>query len=1368
QKNASAPTKVNNTTSVPKPSNQDDLDFDVGMNDDVFQPDEFSDIHLEPLEKKKEDSEGIRLDTTIVIDQLSNMPGHVSLRGKTDENGLFLGKTNSKKQMMIFAIAPNDSFAIASTGVPYSYGAEMKKFFVYTDRPVYRSGDRVFFKVLGKERKYHFEPILEGNYSYEVKRSGSSEIVQKGDFSLDEWGSFAGEIQLEKGAKPSSYYISILESTNHIGEGRFYVEQYRKPEFKVSITPSQKFYTNKEKASFRVDARYFFGSPLKNTLIRYRFYESKLRDRQAVYWWEEDYSSSESYNRLKLEGEKYLDENGRAVIEIDCGDYPYDRELSLEVTVVDKSNVAISESQAVKVGRGEFYIRIRPESNFFSTASEKKINFIVSDFSEKPVKTRLHLRFYRFIWKSWQRVYVHSESPVYETKVETDEKGRFQLSLDKELKEPGEFDIVVSAVDKKDNVIKANYTLWLYDPLHNKIESRFKNLELSLEKESLDKAGEVTVLLKSKYSGFPVLISLEGKDIYETKLIYMKDNVVPVKLQVKDGYAPNFYIQAAMQKNRALFIARESFNLPVKDTELEIKFHSKKEDFRPGETVNMELEVKSKEGKGLKADVSVSVVDEAIYSIKEDFTPRMKDFFYTKISNYVITNYSFPLNLLAGAGKDGKKDEGTRKNFKDTAHWSAHIQTDESGKAKFDFSVPDNLTEWRLTARAHDKKGRVGENRSNILVTKEIIARIGKPRFFTENDELSIIGIVNNNSQKGLENIQTGMKANGALLAKDEKPFSLPPNGSTSTYYPLKVEADKPNILLEYNALAGEFKDGLELSVPIHKVGNEFRILQTGDTKNNSNLVIPLEDSKTTQFVPEELIIQLEPGIVQSMLSSLQYLSEYPYGCTEQTISKFLPALMLDKIYKQKTGKPLSFDKDLDKKIKTGIERLKTMQNYDGSWGFWYGDSGNEFLTGYAMFSLYTASQSGYDVDQYNIKRGLAAMARMLTNPQDMEEDARAYLSFVSSLYGGADRNSIDKLIRDENSNAYRKAYLLRTLLNLQKHMKNENDKQEFKPYADKIPLILDSLKKLSEKDDKGTYFRSAEESTWSWQGGRAEVSAQVLLALLEAGDNSSLIPEILSSLQKRKEGNRWLSTRATSMVLYALSAYLEKNGIPELKEDKVEFFLNNKKIASFDLHPKETVGLKTVIPLSEFKDKQILLRANSQNQLNSFFSIEIKGNLYFKKEEEKKELEKGLSLERKLYTVKRVLDINRQEYLVPELFDTKKPLKTGDELMLKLRFKADRNYEFLALEAFLPSGFEVVKEDAYESSGVYSHKEKWDDKMVYFFSKVTKDEIYEVAYIIRAELPGKIQMKAAHIECMYSPDIRAWSDLKQLIIQEK
>ncbi|MEM7180633.1 MAG: carboxypeptidase regulatory-like domain-containing protein [Spirochaetota bacterium] len=1295
----------------------------------------------------------------------------VLLQGKTNEYGVFHLPLAAKQNVYIYAIADKANFAVCASGAPYSFDDEVKKYLIYTDRPTYRAGHTVFFKVLGKERKEKFLPLAQKKLSYKVNDSVEGKTIVEGKVTLDDWGTAHGKFTLPKKLSLGRYKIELESSSD---SGTFYVEQYRKPEFKINITPTRKFFTNGDRISFKVDAKYFFGSPLKNALVSYRFYESKLDDRSNTYWWEDGYERNTSYRRVKLEGEKYLDANGLATLTLEAGSYPYDREITLEVSVVDKSNVSLTAAKKVTVGRGEFYIKIIPEYNFFASRDKKSFTVKALDFAGEPVATKLDIKFFRYIWKPWQRVYVHDAKPLHELQVQTGEDGTAKLVLEKELQTPGEIDIIATGVDKRQNEITGSYVFWLYDTSKTKVQSKFKNLQLSLRENHLQEEGDVTVLIKSRYTGVPVCLTLEGKDIYDKKVIFLENNVMAVRFPIKKSYAPNLFVTATMQKNRALFISTQELSIPYKDTKVKLAVVPGQKKYGPGEQVELEIQASDETGQPLQTDVSLAVVDEALFQIREDLTPRMNPYFYTRISNWVSTNYSFPISLLAGAGKSGK-DKKIRKNFKDTAYWNPAIRTDKDGKATVAFVLPDNLTTWRMTSRAHDKQGRVGESKSEILVSKDLIARIGRPRFFTEKDEIALLGIVTNNSKQGLSRMQSTFQMDGKTLQPEKsRMVSLPPAGSVRSYYQSKVPFGKTEAKLSYSvASTTHGEDALEYTLPVHKRGVSLTRLYTGDLKHSRLTSIPIESNRDVEMQPEELEITVHTGVLSKLLSSLEYLSTYPYGCTEQTISKFLPALYLDEIWKKSKKTKQSIDPNLDKNILVGIGRITELQNYDGTWGYWYGDSGNESLTAYALLALYQAREKGYTVEETVITNGIKAAKRILQNAKATDSFA-AFLTYVLTLYEGGIPKYLYTLDKNVDSlDAYQLAYLVKAVATLQKQWVSDKasgiDASQESPLYKKVknlPKYLKRLQSLAKRDSKGVYFTDGYEYTWQWTGGRTEISAIVLSALQQAGDTSSLSTEILHSLYRRSRGNFWNSTRETAHVLLGIADYLQNNPVEPNPSGKITFVVDGKPQAKFSYDKNTNVPLQKLVSLRDNKQgKTLEIQLQGSEQADVSFTYRFSGTLYLKKQKIPQSYRNGLRVEREFFRVKRVLDIENQEYLVPQKMRAGETLKVGEEVMVRLHVRAEKSLENVALESFLPSGFEVSRQNAYgEGSGAaYSRKEKWDDRMLFFFTEMAKDSKYEISYLMRAELPGNFYVKPAKAECMYEPSLRAWSEQQQI-----
>jgi len=1319
---------------------------------------------------------GKRYSQTINPQTIEDLPVKIIKKGTTDSDGIFRTSLNMNSRMSLLVLNKDGSYALCSAGTPGFYKSEKEKFYIYTERPVYRSGDQVNFKIVAKTRGKKFTPISNRTIYIKAAMGYSGSPLMEKSVELDEWGTATGSFTIPKDSKLGTYYIRTGFSANRLyGYQYFSVEQYRKPEFKVEILSGKKFYINGDTAEFKIDSKYFFGAPLKNAAVKYSFYEKKTGPLSG-------YTTRNTYSRIKLQGEKYTDNNGSVLLRIDSGILPYDREITLEATVTDKSNVSITSRKTVRIGRGEFYISMIPEKSFFDSTEKKKVTVKTIDHSGKPVSATVKLNLYRYIWKPVQMVYVHDSRPRFTRTVTTSSDGTATVSLPENFSSSGEFDLVATARDRMDNMITGSRVLWIYHSSGGSVASRFKNLEVSIDNKRLEDPGTVTCLVKSRYRDSYVWLTLEGRDIYESKVIKMDRNIVPVKFSVKGKYAPNLYVRAAMQRKRALYTTVDNVEIPVNDIKMKVTVTPSKKKYSPGETVNLKIKTTDEKGKALSSDLSLAAVDESIFSIKRDHTENIRDYFYSKISNWVLTTYSYPITLLAGASKSSP--EKVRSNFKDTAFWKGNIKTGKDGMAIVTFKLPDNLTTWRLTLRGHDRAGRMGQVNSTILTTQDIVARIGKPRFMIERDTIDLIGIVNNNTNKGISSVNTEFTAdNRVLRPKKEYKMSLPEYGSARKYYPYTVPSGQDSVKIKFKAETSGSSDALLHRVPVEKRGLEYSISGSGDNSSSRSITLnPIKDTSDFTFLPEEMEISVFPSIVLQMVKSLEYLNKYPYGCMEQTINRFMPAVALHELISKGNLSSLVDMDELNKfrkHIKRGIDKIENSQNYDGTWGWWSGDRGNASLTCYAMESLLRAKSAGFHVDKYKIDRGIKALTRM-AGSSNLENSELSYVLYTYSIFKGHNHETYKRLSWDKKKTPYIAANLIRAgRKSLKNRYLTSSVKSEIKEIMARMENFLISQQS---GDGRGVYWPASGKRNWSWSGGRTEVTATVLSTISGMPEYSGLASKAVLSLSKRFNGTSWKSTKETAAVIFAMTDYLKGKNYKYSPTGDLKFSLNGKEVATikFDLRKnRNTESLTQKIKLIGLKSgNSYSVRMTGSGSDDIVYTAKIRGTLYFNpkglfsfmKSEKRgiKSISNGISARRDIFYLSRIRDVKMQEYLVPSSLAERNRIRVGDEMLVKIRFRAKDNFKFLMLQDFLPSGFEVVKQDAYNGYKPYVHVEKRDNRMLYFFNGLKKGQEYEIAYIIRAELPGKFIMRPGKIECMYEPTIQGWSQPSIIEVNDK
>jgi uncharacterized protein YfaS (alpha-2-macroglobulin family) len=235
-----------------------------------------------------------------------------------------------------------------------------------------------------------------------------------------------------------------------------------------------------------------------------------------------------------------------------------------------------------------------------------------------------------------------------------------------------------------------------------------------------------------------------------------------------------------------------------------------------------------------------------------------------------------------------------RSNFADTAYWVASSTADESGIVEVKFKVPDNLTTWKIKAWTMGDGTRVGSGTSEIISSKDLIIRPQTPRFFTERDQIVLSAVVHNylKSEKTVQVVIENEGGHLKLLDEATQTVTVAANGEARINWTVDVVASGLTTI-RMKALTDEESDAVEVKVPVQVHG----MLKT---ESFTGVIRPNGEKATVEVrVPEERIpaqsrleIRYSPTLAGAMIDSLPYLLEYPYGCTEQTLNRFLPAVL--------------------------------------------------------------------------------------------------------------------------------------------------------------------------------------------------------------------------------------------------------------------------------------------------------------------------------------------------------------------------------------------------------------------------------------------------------------------------------------------
>src|SRR5215510_7838838 len=217
------------------------------------------------------------------------------------------------------------------------------------------------------------------------------------------------------------------------------------------------------------------------------------------------------------------------------------------------------------------------------------------------------------------------------------------------------------------------------------------------------------------------------------------------------------------------------------------------------------------------------------------------------------------------------------------------------------------------------------------------------------------------------------------------------------------------------------------------------------------------------------LRVEVAPSIAGTLFGALDYLTTYPYGCTEQTMSSFLPNVIVSQTLKDVKSASIRSGNDLKKKVERGRNRLYAYQHEDGGWGWWKDDPSDPFMTAYVVDGLTIAKQAGYEVDDDRITRGrekLEAMLQAGTNEQgkQIDLDTRAFMVYALAETGSVESSHVDKLFGERlNLQPYGRALLALTL-SLQKSDKRAAE-------------VANEIERSVTNDNRSAYWHSKRES---------------------------------------------------------------------------------------------------------------------------------------------------------------------------------------------------------------------------------------------------------------------------------------------------
>ena len=753
---------------------------------------------------------------------------NIKTEGVTDKDGLFRGEIKTDTPdlpapVFVGDAAPVTSLTPAPAGQPRAFGmtgsdwqmglaswdfslpSESPQFFqgyFYTDRPIYRPGQTVYWRgILRQDQDAILRTPEPGTEARVIIRNDRGEEIYNQIHKTTDFGTISGELPLAEDAGVGYYAMEVqlpqlqnAYSQPYFGVG-FQVAEYRKPEFLITMTPGKTEVLNGDVISATVSGEFFFGGPVSNVAVEWTAFSEDAffnyvppADGPQRWYSFNDYTGWDPtqqgrYGGLVGKGSGKTGADGKFTLSLPAN---IDKELTsqrytLDVRVTDLTNQESSQSTSVMVHKSLVYAGVAPRGYVAQVGQPATVDLITVDWGSKPVADQkltvvVSQAEWRFVEKkaedgNFYWVSEVKETPVLTDTVTTGRDGEAEFTWTPKV--GGQYKITAAVTDKLGNTARGASFIWASTTEAGQYVAwevaNNDRLKLVADKPLYQVGDTAKVLVPHPFQG-PVeaLVTVERGSILDVRRMTLTGNSEVLEVPITEDYAPDVFVSvvivkgmddAASRSDLGLFkVGLAELKVDPSIKEIKLALTPSEEIVRPGQVVTFTVEATDNEGQPVQAELSLALIDKAILSLAQSTNAPLLASFYRERGLGVTTasNLVYNLDRLNQQLQEGAKGGGgggggfdmiaLRSEFEDTALWQPTVRTDAEGRAQVSVKLPDNLTTWHLEGIAVTVDTLVGQATVEIKASLPLLVRPVLPRFFTAGDQAEIGAVVNNNT----------------------------------------------------------------------------------------------------------------------------------------------------------------------------------------------------------------------------------------------------------------------------------------------------------------------------------------------------------------------------------------------------------------------------------------------------------------------------------------------------------------------------------------------------------------------------------------------------------------------------------------------
>ncbi|MFH1561750.1 MAG: alpha-2-macroglobulin family protein [Patescibacteria group bacterium] len=621
-------------------------------------------------------------DGTIKLYSLLDVPRIIG-DGVFNQEGIAETKFNPEASVaMVYykdsiSLVPMGLRYLNSSGANYYIFQKQKRrlnYFVFTDRPIYKPGDTVYFKTILRDdddARYSL-PSGSARASVYTGYSQDKKVFFENTYSISSAGTINGQYQIPEDVKTGYYSLKVrLDDGNlgpdwqdswEYGEGiSFLVENYRKPEYNVEIEVAEDDLVVGDKLVFKIKGNYFSGQPASDQEVSYEIRSSNFYDFSFL---ADQLASREDNYRYSYGGEQEtsgkvkLDAKGEALVEEVVGTA---KEGGQRVFVVQAeiggmfAETAFAQ-QNVFVHAGNFSIYRTDRTYQVAVGQEFSLPVIL-----QPRKTgnisgvELSARINRESWISHQEegkkypTYTKETEQLPEQKVVTDQEGKAVFKIKPE--KGGSYRFEVQGKDENGNFIAKTFSIWAsegsnYSPYND----AGSGLNLVSDQLSYDPTDTAKITISSMVPDRDVLLTVERDRVDRYQVLSLSGQKTVTSLPLLETDMPNMFLNVSSFSEENLDQNSNQISVSAKSKELTIDLIPDKRELGPGETLAVNISTTDNAGNPVSADLAFWAVDKAIFELASSSQDVFDDFWKKR---YHQTSTVHSLEGIVSYGAEG-------------------------------------------------------------------------------------------------------------------------------------------------------------------------------------------------------------------------------------------------------------------------------------------------------------------------------------------------------------------------------------------------------------------------------------------------------------------------------------------------------------------------------------------------------------------------------------------------------------------------------------------------------------------------------------------------------------------------------------------